>query len=144
MKITLLALLLSVLCVSANPEIEENWETTSAQIYSNSSSYQFYASFVLIKGLLESDWNDELFDQIQINLGLDMLGTKAFSEKFKDDKIWGIWFQKKTNFQNKILEQLQPMVEKKQKGDSLTEKEIKLLSTLEGQINEVLLNVRSR
>ena len=144
MKAIPLALLFSILCVSANPEIEENWETTSAQIYSNSSSYQFYASFVLMKGLLENDWDDNLFDQINTNLGLDMLGTKAFLEKFEDDKLWGVWFQKKTKFQNRILEQLRPMIAKKQDGETLTKEEVKLLSALDVEIKEVLLEVRSK
>jgi len=139
-KRTFLFLLLSATTTCfADESVDRNWETESIHIYSNASSYQFYATFVLIRDMLKEEWNEDLYQRLMHYQSMDLSGMSQYEKKFEDDKIWGAWFAKKLAFQNEVISQLNPLIEKKRKGQSLEKENLKLLKSLESQISETLL-----
>jgi hypothetical protein len=140
MKKQLLAFLVISSFLSATATADENWQTHSTQLYSNASSYQFYATFQVFRNLLESEWNEETYEKMMYYQAMDLQSLSKFKEKFEGDKIWGPWFEKKLMFQKRILDQLHPLIEKKQKGQKMEAEEIEQLEKLSAEITDTLLS----
>ena len=139
MKTIYLALLLMATVSFVNAETNSPPVCIDPQIYSNASSSQSYATFELVRQLLENNWNEKLYQQFMYYEGTNWEGIERTQKQFVNDKVWGPWFKKKLAFQKKIYKELNPLVEKKRKGEDMSKEDLTLLSEIHTRIYEQLV-----
>ncbi len=103
------------------------------------SSQQFYTQFALTRTMLEGSWDQKVFDQFSYYDGVNLQTMQRYAEKFKDDKKWGPFFAMKNALHLGTYKKLQPLIERKRRGEKLTDADRKLLEELDKKILEKLI-----
>ena len=137
-RTTILCLGLAAFCGSAPADEAPPSTKVLAELTALSSS-QFYTQFALTRVMLEGTWDQKVFEQFSYYDGVNLQMMKSYGEKLKDDKTWGPFFIKKNALHLEVYKKLQPLIEKKRKGETLTDSDRKLLENLDKQIFEKLI-----
>lgn len=103
------------------------------------SSMQFYTTFVLIRTMLEGDWNDKVFQQFSYYDGMNLKAMKDYETEMADDKIWGEFLRQKNSIHQKVYEELKPLFSKKRANEGLTKEDLLKLESLDKLIYEKLI-----
>ena len=103
------------------------------------SSQQFYTQFALTRTMLEGTWDQKVFSQFSSYDGANLQTMQRYGKMFKDDKKWGPFFAMKNALHLETYKKLKPLIERKRKGEKLTDADRQLLKDLDKQIVEKLI-----
>ena len=137
-RTTILCVGLAAFCGSAPADEAPPSTKVLAELTALSSS-QFYTQFALTRAMLEGTWDQKVFDQFSYYDGVNLQMMKRYGEKLKDDKKWGPFLDMKNSLHLEVYKKLQPLIEKKRNGGSLTDADRKLLEDLDKRIFEKLI-----
>jgi len=103
------------------------------------SSVQFATHFELMKQMLESDWDEKVYQQFSYYDGLGYEVLKKYKHAYQDDAVWGPFLNKRIEFHAQLLQDIQPLIAKRQAGEQLSNEEHVWLESTGKKIWEKLL-----
>ena len=87
------------------------------------SSVQFATHFELMKQMLESDWDEKVYQQFSYYDGLGYEVLKKYKNTYQDDTVWGPFLNNRIEFHSQLLQDVQPLIAKRQAGEQLSNEE---------------------
>lgn len=87
------------------------------------SSVQFATHFELMKQMLESDWDEKVYQQFSYYDGLGYEVLKKYKNTYQDDTVWGPFLNNRIEFHAQLLQDIQPLIAKRQAGEQLSNEE---------------------
>ena len=103
------------------------------------SSVQFATHFELMKQLLEGDWDEKVYQQFSYYDGLGYEVLKKYKNTYQDDAVWGPFLNNRIEFHAQLLQDIQPLIAKRQAGEQLSNEEHVWLESTGKKIWEKLL-----
>ncbi|MDA7907120.1 hypothetical protein N9Z64_02380 [bacterium] len=113
-------------------------EQNTLQLFSNASSFQFMATIALYKEMLMNTWDEKVYRQYAYYHGLNQSALADLLDAHDHDKVWGPWLKEKSEYQASVYKTLEPYIEKKRKGESLSAQDIANLTQLQRQVTAKL------
>jgi hypothetical protein len=81
------------------------------------SSVQFVTHFEVMKQMLESDWDEKVYQQFSYYDGLGYEVLKKYKNTYQDDSVWGQFLTERIEFHAQLLQDIQPRIAKRQAGE---------------------------
>ena len=103
------------------------------------SSVQFATHFEVMKQMLESDWDEKVYQQFSYYDGLGYEVLKKYKNTYQDDAVWGPFLNNRIEFHAQLLQDIQPLIAKRQAGEQLSNEEHVWLESTGKKIWEKLL-----
>ena len=103
------------------------------------SSVQFATHFELMKQMLESDWDEKVYQQFSYYDGLGYEVLKKYKNTYQDDTVWGPFLNNRIEFHAQLLQDIQPLIAKRQAGEQLSNEEHVWLESIGKKIWKKLL-----
>ena len=103
------------------------------------SSIQFATHFELMKKMLEGEWDEKVYQQFSYYDGLVYEVIKKYENTHQDDAVWGPFLNNRIEFHARLLQDIQPLIAKRQAGEQLSNEEHVWLESTGKKIWEKLL-----
>ncbi len=85
------------------------------------ASVQFATHLELMHMMLTGDWDEKTYQCFSYYDGLVYQIVKKYEKEYQDDPVWGPAMKRRVELQLRILKRMNPLVEKRQAGDGLSD-----------------------
>lgn len=102
------------------------------------ASVQFATHLELMHMMLTGDWDEKTYQRFSYYDGLVYQIVKKYEKEYQDDPVWGPAMKRRVELQLRILKRMNPLVEKRQAGDGLSDDDRAWLKAAHKEVLEKL------
>lgn len=88
--------------------------------------------------MLTGDWDEKTYQRFSYYDGLVYQIVKKYEKVYQDDPVWGPAMKRRVELQLRILKRMNPLVEKRQAGDGLSDDDRAWLKAAHKEVLEKL------